>query len=34
MTYKSNGYTKALANTAPVAPATAPPHGGRVISFD
>lgn len=30
----SNGYTKALAKTAPVAPATAKPQGGMGATFD
>lgn len=30
----SKGYTKALANTAPVEPATARPHGGSGAGFD
>lgn len=30
----SKGYTIALAMTAPVAPATASPHGGSRTSFD
>ena len=29
VSYMSKGYTMALANTAPVAPAIAPPHGGN-----
>jgi hypothetical protein len=30
----SSGYTMAFAMTAPVAPATANPHGGRLASLD
>jgi hypothetical protein len=30
----SKGYTMAFAITAPVAPATASPHGGMSVSFD
>jgi hypothetical protein len=33
-TYMSRGYAIAFAITAPVAPATANPHGGRAASLD
>lgn len=33
-THMSRGYTSALAMTAPVAPASANPHGGIKTSFD
>jgi hypothetical protein len=33
-THMSRGYTSAFAMTAPVAPATARPHGGIKASFD
>ena len=33
-THMSRGYTRALARTAPVAPATARPQGGMGASFD
>lgn len=32
--YISKGYTRALARTAPVEPATARPHGGSGAGFD
>ena len=34
ITHMSRGYTIAFAMTAPVAPATARPHGGIDASFD
>jgi hypothetical protein len=34
VSYKSSGYTRVFAMTAPAAPATALPQGGNVSTFD